>query len=107
MAFVVKQPLLADDDVRAALLQTGDPTWEVIGGRLVRVVVLDGFTEALAFVNAVGELAEECNHHPDIDIRYNRVTLALSTHDSGGITQLDIDLSRAIDRISPEVPGID
>ena len=54
---------------------------------------------ALALVNAVGELAEQANHHPDIDIRYDRVTLALVTHDSGGITQLDIDLARAIDGV--------
>ena len=92
---------MSDDDVRAALLQTGDPTWELVGGRLVRVEVFDGFKEALAFVNGVGQLAEERNHHPDIDIRYNRVTLALVTHDSGGITQLDIDLARAIDSIAP------
>jgi 4a-hydroxytetrahydrobiopterin dehydratase len=99
----VKQPLLTDDDVRAALFGAGNPTWELIGGRLVRVVVFDGFSEALAFVNGVGALAEERNHHPDIDIRYNRVTLALVTHDSGGITQLDIDLARAIDNIAPAV----
>jgi 4a-hydroxytetrahydrobiopterin dehydratase len=48
----------------------------------------------------VGQLAEEADHHPDIDIRYNRVTLALVTHDSGGITQLDIDLARAIDGVT-------
>jgi 4a-hydroxytetrahydrobiopterin dehydratase len=55
---------------------------------------------ALAFVAAVGQLAEEANHHPDIDIRYNRVTLALVTHDSGGITRLDIELARAIDGVA-------
>ena len=54
-----------------------------------------------------GRLAEEQNHHPDIDIRYNRVTLALVTHDSGGITQLDIELARAIDAIAPQAPGTD
>jgi 4a-hydroxytetrahydrobiopterin dehydratase len=101
-ASVVKEPLLTDDDVRAALLETGNPTWDLIGGQLVRVIVFDGFKEALEFVNGVGELAEDRNHHPDIDIRYNRVTLALVTHDSGGITQLDIDLARAIDNIAPE-----
>jgi 4a-hydroxytetrahydrobiopterin dehydratase len=103
----MRQPLLSDDDVRAALLQTGTPTWELIGGRLVRVVVFDGFKEAMVFVNRVAGLAEDRNHHPDIDIRYNRVTLALVTHDSGGITQLDIDLARAIDSIAPESRTID
>ena len=61
--------------------------------------------EALSFVAEVGRLAEEANHHPDIDIRYNRVTLALVTHDSGGITQLDIDLARAIDDLSAGPSG--
>jgi 4a-hydroxytetrahydrobiopterin dehydratase len=51
----------------------------------------------------VGQLAEEANHHPDIDIRYNRVTLALVTHDSGGITRLDIELARAIDGVTTGV----
>jgi 4a-hydroxytetrahydrobiopterin dehydratase len=71
-----------------------------MGGKLVKVVRCSGFTGALAFVTAVGELAEAANHHPDIDIRYDRVTLALVTHDSGGITQLDIDLARAVDAVT-------
>jgi 4a-hydroxytetrahydrobiopterin dehydratase len=102
----MRQPVLSDDDVRA-LLQTGAPTWELMGGRIVRVVVFDGFKEAMRFVNGVAQLAEDRNHHPDIDIRFNRVTLALVTHVSGGITQLDIDLARAIDSIAPESRAID
>ena len=70
----------------------------LIGGKLIKTVVCDDFVAALAFVDEVGRLAEEANHHPDIDIRYNRVTLALMTHDAGGITQADLDLARAIDR---------
>ncbi len=102
----MKQPLLTDDAIRAALGQTDDPSWELIGGRLVRIFEWGGFTEALSFVNGVGELAEAHNHHPDIDIRYSRVTLALVTHDSGGITQLDIDLARAIDNLVAH-PAVD
>ena len=71
-----------------------------MAGKLVKVVECAGFVGSLAYVGAVGELAEEANHHPDIDIRYNRVTLALITHDSGGITQLDLDLARAIDAVT-------
>ena len=56
------------------------------------------FREALAFVNRVGGLAEAAGHHPDIDIRYNTVTLALTTHDAGGLSAKDFDLARAIDR---------
>ena len=55
------------------------------------------FRCALAFVAYVGELAENLNHHPDIDIRYNRVTLALSTHDAGGLTEKDFQLAALVD----------
>ncbi len=97
----MKQPLLTDGEIANALSATDGPSWELIGARLVRVVAFKDFGEALAFVNAVGEMAEEQNHHPDIDIRYNKVTLALVTHDSGGITRLDIELARAIDVVAP------
>ena len=108
----VKQPVLSEDELQAALAAPDGPGWELIGGKLVKLVTCDGFVGALAFVEEVGQLAEEANHHPDIDIRYNRVTLALVTHDSGGITQLDLDLARAIDGVvgrlseaSPELTG--
>jgi 4a-hydroxytetrahydrobiopterin dehydratase len=64
---------------------------------LVRVVRHDDFAGALAYVNRVGELAESANHHPDIDIRWDTVTLRLSTHSAGGITDLDIELAGSID----------
>lgn len=57
----------------------------------------EDFTESMAFVNAVAELAEAANHHPDILIRYNQVTLTLSTHSEGGLTQADIDLAGEIE----------
>ncbi len=86
--------------MRAALSEADGPRWELLGGALVNVVTCQGFVGALAFVSAVGALAEEADHHPDIDIRYNRVTLALVTHDSDGVTQLDLDLAKAIDGIT-------
>jgi 4a-hydroxytetrahydrobiopterin dehydratase len=96
----MKEPVL-DEATVIAVLEADDPLqWHLMGGKLVKSVVCDGFVGALAFVGAVGELAEEANHHPDIDIRYNRVTLALITHDSGGITRLDLDLARAIDGVT-------
>ena len=61
------------------------------------------FADALAYVNAVGALAEEVDHHPDIDIRWNTVRLALTTHDSGGLTLLDLALAGAIERMRPDV----
>jgi 4a-hydroxytetrahydrobiopterin dehydratase len=71
--------------------------WKHQGDELVKVWTGRDFAGALAYVNAVGELAEEANHHPDIDIRWNKVTLRLSTHSEGGITQADLDLARRID----------
>ena len=53
----------------------------------------------MKFVNAVAKAAEKACHHPDIDIRWNKVTLALTTHDAGGLTEKDFDLARKFDRI--------
>jgi 4a-hydroxytetrahydrobiopterin dehydratase len=72
------------------------PGWERTGAEIRRTYRFGDFREALAFVNRVGELAERAGHHPDIDIRYNAVTLALSTHDAGGLTAKDFELARAI-----------
>jgi 4a-hydroxytetrahydrobiopterin dehydratase len=103
----VKQPLLSESEVIALVTMPDGPDWHLIGGKLVKTVVCGSFTGALAFVQEVGRLAEEADHHPDIDIRYNRVTLSLITHDSGGITAWDIDLARAIDGLAtaPGPPG--
>ena len=60
----------------------------------------ESFKKALQFVNKVAGMAEEADHHPDIDIRYSLVKLALSTHDAGGITEKDFQLAKAIDRLS-------
>jgi 4a-hydroxytetrahydrobiopterin dehydratase len=73
------------------------PGWERAGAEIRRTYRFGDFREALAFVNRVGELAERAGHHPDIDIRYNAVTLALSTHDAGGLTAKDFELARSID----------
>lgn len=91
--------MLSDTEVLDALSASDGPDWHLIGGKLVRTVVCADFPGVLAFVGQVGRLAEEADHHPDIDIRYNRVTLGLITHDSGGITRLDLDLARAIDGV--------
>ncbi|HET9731508.1 MAG TPA: 4a-hydroxytetrahydrobiopterin dehydratase [Acidimicrobiales bacterium] len=75
--------------------------WDRDGDELVRTVVLDDFAGAMVFVNRVAELAEERDHHPDIAISWNRVTLRVTTHDSGGLTAADVDLARAVDAIAP------
>ena len=67
--------------------------WSEIDGALERTFELENFVAALAFVNRVGDLAEAENHHPDIAIHYNRVTLRWWTHTAGGITDRDRDLA--------------
>ena len=73
--------------------------WENTGHALVREFVFADFAGAMAFVNRVAQVAEELNHHPDITIRWNKVTLTLSTHASGGLTGRDFQLAEALDAL--------
>lgn len=75
----------------------GLPGWERRGDSIRRDYRFADFAQALAFVNRVGTLAEEANHHPDIELRWGRVVVSLTTHDAGGISQRDLDLARRID----------
>jgi 4a-hydroxytetrahydrobiopterin dehydratase len=96
----MSQPLLPVADVDHAL-EVQHLSWTREGDVLVTTVKLRDFVGALEFVNAVGAAAEAVNHHPDIDIRWNTVKLALTTHDSGGLTRADLALASAIDRLRP------
>jgi 4a-hydroxytetrahydrobiopterin dehydratase len=69
------------------------PGWTVEKGELVRQFQFPDFLGSIAFVNSVAHRAEAAGHHPDIDIRYNKVRLALTTHDAGGITSKDFELA--------------
>jgi 4a-hydroxytetrahydrobiopterin dehydratase len=80
-------PALSAAEVASRMSQT--PGWQLEAGVLTRTFVFTDFRGALRFVNQVGELAEAAGHHPDIDIRYNRVRLGLVTHDLGGISEKD------------------
>ncbi len=73
--------------------------WTVDGTWLKKSAKFDNFAEALAYVNAVGELAEAADHHPDIEFGWGYVRIALTTHDRGGVTDVDIALARQIDAI--------
>ncbi len=73
------------------------PGWELKDGEITRLYKFTDFRAALAFVNRAGELAEAADHHPDIDIRYNKVRLTLSTHSAGGLTEKDFSLAGRID----------
>ena len=72
------------------------PDWERKGDEIRRTYSFADFVGSLAFVSHVGALAEAANHHPDIDIRYSKVTIALTTHDAGGLTANDFDLAEKI-----------
>lgn len=75
------------------------PAWEATPSGLRREWKFPGFKSAMLFVNRVAELAEIAKHHPDIDIRYNRVILRLTTHDAEGVTERDLALARQIEKI--------
>lgn len=90
---------LSDDEVRQEL--EGLDGWSLEGESIVRDLDFSGFPDAVAFVVRVSFAAEAANHHPDLDIRYNQVRVALSTHSEGGITAKDIDLARTISSLAP------
>ena len=96
----MSESVLSPEEVDASLAEQS-LEWTRQGDELVTTVELHDFAAALAFVNAVGAAAEAANHHPDIDIRWNKVHLVLTTHSAGGLTVLDIALAAAIDRLRP------
>jgi 4a-hydroxytetrahydrobiopterin dehydratase len=73
------------------------PEWSRKGSVITRTYEFRDFGTAMVFVTAVAKLADRANHHPDIDIRYTKVTMSLSTHDAGGITQSDLTLAQRLD----------
>lgn len=93
--------LLSPADVEARLDQL--PGWsstDAGGGALTRTFKFHDFKAALSFVNRIGDVAEQLDHHPDVDIRWNKVTLTLSTHAAGGLTERDFTLAHRInDRV--------
>ncbi len=82
---------LTESEIEQHLAES--PEWSAVNGEITRTYLFDDFRASIAFVNRVAEYAERVQHHPDILIRYNKVTLTVSTHDAGGITQKDFDLA--------------
>ena len=76
------------------------PEWKLEGKEIVRHYEFPDFVTAMAFVNQVAEKAEQAGHHPDIDIRYNKVKLALVSHDKGGLTERDMKMAQALNALS-------
>lgn len=89
--------LLDDTAVTDALREL--PDWAREGDSLVRTAQLPSFPAAIAVVDRVAELAENANHHPDIDIRWRTLTFRLSTHSAGGLTEKDFSLAAQIDSV--------
>jgi 4a-hydroxytetrahydrobiopterin dehydratase len=91
-------PALSPEDVRFRLQKL--PGWSTETGELTKTFQFKNFADALGFVNQIGAAAEQAGHHPDIDIRYNRVRLALVTHDAGGLTDKDFSLAEIAERLA-------
>jgi 4a-hydroxytetrahydrobiopterin dehydratase len=77
--------------------------WDHAGKALHKKYTFKSFLPAIAFVNKIAEAAEKAGHHPDITINYSVVTISLSTHSEGGVTDRDFDLAKAIDQIAPTI----
>ena len=75
------------------------PHWSKRAHTILRTFEFEGFPDSVAFVTRIARRAQKLNHHPDIDIRFNRVTLTLTTHDEGGITEKDFSLARQCDAV--------
>lgn len=76
------------------------PGWERQEGAITRTYEFDGFGGSMGFVTRVALLAERADHHPDIEIRWNKVTLSLITHSAGGLTVKDLNLADEVDRLA-------
>lgn len=85
---------MSEAEIKSAL--DAVPQWNEVGGELQRTFQFDDFVQSMAFVTKVAEAAEDDQHHPDILIRYNKVTLTVSTHDAGGITAKDFRLATTV-----------
>lgn len=92
-----KQPLLSDIDIQRQLGTLRG--WSRRGDAIGKTFTFRGFPEAVAFVERLVAPAELMNHHPDVDVRYNKVIISLSTHDSGGLTANDLNLAAEIDAL--------
>jgi 4a-hydroxytetrahydrobiopterin dehydratase len=88
------------DEARVILALSALPQWKREGQIISRIFQFKDFLTAMKFVNQVANLAEQAQHHPDMDVRWNKVTLALTTHDAGGLTEKDFELARQCDALA-------
>lgn len=87
-------PLLQKSEIEDLLIS--QPQWRIEDGKLIREWTFKDFDEAMVFVNQIAELAKSAGHHPDIDIRYNKVRLGLVSHDAGGISDRDAKMAATL-----------
>ena len=90
-------PRLTDDEIQTRLADV--PEWRLEEGALCRDIKRKNFAEAFGFMSSVALLAEAMNHHPDWSNVWNRVAIRLSTHEAGGLTELDFELAKRIDAL--------
>jgi 4a-hydroxytetrahydrobiopterin dehydratase len=88
---------LSDNELKHRLAKL--PHWTRVGDSITRTIKCAGFPGAVALVNKLIEPAEAMNHHPDVDVRYDKVTITLTTHDQRGLTELDLTLAAKIDAL--------
>jgi 4a-hydroxytetrahydrobiopterin dehydratase len=89
---------LSESEVQASLETL--PGWSLEGGAIVKTFKFGKFADGIAFLQRVAVEADRMDHHPDIDIRYTKIRVALSTHDADGITAMDTKLAGEIERLS-------
>jgi 4a-hydroxytetrahydrobiopterin dehydratase len=99
MGSVPRPPRLSPDELAAAL--SGLPLWSGNGDGIRRRVELPGFPDAVAALVRIGFVAEQMDHHPDVDLRWRTLHLTLVTHSAGGVTGLDLELARRVDELFP------
>jgi 4a-hydroxytetrahydrobiopterin dehydratase len=96
---VPRPPRLSPDDVAAALTEL--PLWSGDGDGIERALELPSFRAAVGAVVSIADVAEEMDHHPDLDVRWRTLRVAVVTHSAGGVTELDLELARRVDALFP------
>lgn len=94
---MTRPPRLGDAEIEYALANLKG--WSRTGNALTKTFAFQTFPDAIAWVNRAAEVAEGIDHHPDLDIRYTKVTATLATHSAGGLTRLDFDLAKELDAL--------
>lgn len=92
---------LSEDQIREGLPEG----WSVAGDAITKQFEFETFPTGIAFVNLLADAAEEANHHPDLDIRYNKVSVTLSTHSEGGVTDKDLSLASEAEKLADAAAG--